>query len=62
MSWQTEAEQPAMLVARTGYGAAEDRRRSQHAGFNAHLVKPVDLVALKHLLACPSWTNHEALD
>jgi PAS domain S-box-containing protein len=39
------------LVALTGYGSAEDRRQSQAAGFNAHLVKPVDLEALKHLLS-----------
>jgi signal transduction histidine kinase/ActR/RegA family two-component response regulator len=29
------------LVALTGYGQAEDRRRSREAGFDAHLVKPV---------------------
>ena len=41
----------ALLVALTGYGQDEDRRRSQEAGFNAHLVKPVDLDALHGLLA-----------
>ena len=35
----------ALLVALTGYGREEDRRRSQEAGFNAHLVKPVDVSA-----------------
>ena len=39
-----------MLVAMTGYGQADDRRRSQEAGFNAHLVKPADLDALQKLL------------
>jgi two-component system, sensor histidine kinase len=34
-------EQP-FLVALTGYGQPEDRRRAQDAGFDAHLVKPVD--------------------
>ena len=29
------------LVALTGYGAEEDRRRSQEAGFDFHLTKPV---------------------
>jgi two-component system CheB/CheR fusion protein len=29
-------------VALTGYGRPEDQRRSQEAGFDAHLVKPVD--------------------
>jgi CheY-like chemotaxis protein len=30
------------LIALTGWGQHEDRRRSQEAGFDAHLVKPVD--------------------
>ena len=30
------------LLALTGYGQEEDRRRTQEAGFDAHLVKPVD--------------------
>ena len=38
------------LVAMTGYGKEEDRRRSQAAGFNAHLVKPVNLDDLRLLL------------
>jgi CheY-like chemotaxis protein len=42
------------LVALTGWGQDEDRRRSDEAGFDAHLVKPVDLAALKKLLAEPS--------
>jgi CheY-like chemotaxis protein len=41
----------ALLVALTGYGGEEDRRRSREAGFNAHLVKPVDLIDLEPLLA-----------
>ena len=40
-----------LLVALTGWGQDEDRRRSQEAGFDAHLVKPVDEVALGELLA-----------
>ena len=42
---------PAALVALTGYGQEEDRRRSREAGFQAHLVKPVDPQALAGLLA-----------
>jgi len=38
------------LVAMTGYGQREDRRRTQEAGFDAHLVKPVDPQELKKLL------------
>jgi signal transduction histidine kinase len=39
------------LVALTGWGQEEDRHRSQEAGFDAHLVKPVDLTELTELLA-----------
>ena len=38
------------LIALTGYGQIEDRRRASEAGFNAHLVKPVDMQALATLL------------
>jgi PAS domain S-box-containing protein len=40
-----------MLVALTGFGQEEDRRRTREAGFNAHLVKPVDLDSLLAVLA-----------
>ncbi|MBA3624219.1 MAG: response regulator [Methylibium sp.] len=40
-----------MLVALTGWGQEEDRRMSSEAGFDAHLVKPVDPAALTELLA-----------
>jgi two-component system CheB/CheR fusion protein len=43
--------QQALLVAVSGYGKEEDRHHSQEAGFNAHLVKPVDLDQLDELLA-----------
>jgi len=39
------------LVALTGWGQEEDRRRSEAAGFDAHLVKPVDFGTLTKLLA-----------
>lgn len=38
------------LVAVTGYGRPEDRERALRAGFNGHLVKPVDLKELDRLL------------
>jgi CheY-like chemotaxis protein len=38
-------------VAVSGYGQPEERRRSSAAGFTAHLVKPVDVAALKKVLA-----------
>jgi two-component system CheB/CheR fusion protein len=43
--------QDLLLIALTGYGRDEDRERSRRAGFNAHLVKPVDIAALNALLA-----------
>ncbi len=41
----------SVLVAMTGYGQEEDRRRSRAAGFDHHLVKPVEPGALEELLA-----------
>jgi CheY-like chemotaxis protein len=41
------------LVALTGYGLPEDHRRSQEAGFDAHLVKPVDPARLAALIEAP---------
>jgi PAS domain S-box-containing protein len=40
-----------LLVAVTGFGQAEDRRRTAEVGFDHHLVKPIDPVALRVLLA-----------
>jgi CheY-like chemotaxis protein len=40
-----------LLVAMTGWGQEEDKRRTALAGFNHHLVKPVDPVKLEKLLA-----------
>ena len=39
------------LIAMTGYGQDEDRRRSREAGFHLHLVKPLDLDKLRESLA-----------
>jgi CheY-like chemotaxis protein/anti-sigma regulatory factor (Ser/Thr protein kinase) len=40
-----------VLVALTGWGQDEDRRQSKDAGFDHHMVKPVDFTALMSLLA-----------
>lgn len=40
------------LVALTGYGQAEDRQRALDAGFDAHLVKPVEPERLQQVLMC----------
>jgi CheY-like chemotaxis protein len=39
------------LIAVSGYGQPVDRERAQAAGFDAHLVKPVDTDYLRSLLA-----------
>lgn len=43
------------LVALTGWGQPEDRRRSHEAGFDAHLVKPVDTTLLNKILSTPRF-------
>ena len=40
-----------LLVALTGYGGDEDRRQSKSAGFDYHLVKPLDFDSLQALLS-----------
>jgi PAS domain S-box-containing protein len=42
---------PLRLIAVTGYGRDADRKRSEMAGFECHLVKPIDFSALLRLLA-----------
>ncbi len=48
-------EQPwgkdSVLIALTGWGQDEDKRRTEQAGFDHHLVKPVDPATLERLLA-----------
>ena len=39
-----------LLIALSGWGQEEDRRKSKAAGFDHHFVKPVDLDALTHML------------
>ena len=42
--------QDAVFIALTGWGQDEDRRRSRDAGFDHHLLKPVNFGALEVLL------------
>jgi PAS domain S-box-containing protein len=47
----------AVIVALTGWGQDADRRNSEVAGFDAHLVKPVEESALREVIA---WTRPAA--
>ncbi|KYF70084.1 hypothetical protein BE15_31960 [Sorangium cellulosum] len=42
---------PWLLIALTGYGREEDRRRAQEAGFDMHFTKPIEPSSLESLLA-----------
>ena len=42
--------QGMILIALTGYGSPEDRRRAEQAGFDTHLVKPLNFDMLDDLL------------
>jgi CheY-like chemotaxis protein len=48
---QTPEHKDVMLIAMTGWGKEEDRKKAMEAGFNAHLVKPVELQDLQVLLS-----------
>ena len=47
-------ETTRVTKALTGYGQAEDQQRAREAGFDDHVVKPVNLAALERVLAAPS--------
>lgn len=47
-----------LLVALTGYGQEEDRRKSREAGFDEHLVKPPSIDQMKKLLAHPKLVHN----
>ncbi|HET9492054.1 MAG TPA: ATP-binding protein [Methylomirabilota bacterium] len=53
------AGKTALLIAVTGYGQAEDRRRSKEAGFDAHLVKPVSQSLLLSFITAPSASDSD---
>jgi PAS domain S-box-containing protein len=50
----------ATLVALTGYGQAEDRRRVREAGFDYHLVKPAEPAEIMRILESLSTREHVA--
>jgi PAS domain S-box-containing protein len=58
---QSSRENDPLLVAITGYGQPQDRARSEAAGFDHHLVKPVDLSELLHLCSLAGDINSTAI-
>jgi CheY-like chemotaxis protein len=48
---QQEWGENILLVALTGWGQEEDRRRTSEAGFDHHLTKPVDAASIESILA-----------
>jgi PAS domain S-box-containing protein len=45
------ARESVQLIALTGYGQAEDIRRARSAGFDAHVIKPVDFEVMGRIIA-----------
>ena len=54
--------QEIVIAALTGWGQEEDRRRSQEAGFDHHLVKPANASMLANLPRCRCLPSLEWLD
>jgi two-component system CheB/CheR fusion protein len=52
----------ALLIAVTGYGQDADRRRSAEAGFQHHLVKPIDPAELQNLLAAIEVDHEKTIE
>jgi CheY-like chemotaxis protein len=55
---QIKGAPPMRIIAVTGWGTDADRRRSQEAGFDVHLVKPLDADELARVLARNGQTLH----
>jgi CheY-like chemotaxis protein len=50
------------LIALTGWGQEEDKRRALEAGFDHHLTKPVEVASLEKLLALIAPVPHQSVD
>jgi signal transduction histidine kinase/DNA-binding response OmpR family regulator len=50
------------IIALSGYGTEEDRRKSFHAGFDSHLVKPLEPTALPGILAAADRRHGQTPD
>ena len=48
-----------ILIALTGYGHDEDRKRAREAGFDAHLVKPTDIATLERIVSSVEGSHPE---
>ena len=48
---QSSGARPPLLIATTGWGQMQDRERSRMAGFDAHLIKPLDFSTVTKLLS-----------
>jgi len=59
---QLPAGRTLLLVAVSGWGQEADRKRSIEAGFDHHLVKPVDIEALKAMLPRRAANNVHRID
>ena len=57
--WRRRFGNSAKLHALTGYGSADDKRRTAQAGFDGHLVKPVSFEQLQALLATAGVSIHQ---
>jgi CheY-like chemotaxis protein len=54
---QQPGSENVVLVAVTGWGQEEDRRRAQEAGFDGHMVKPAEPETLRQFFAHPRLTR-----
>ena len=57
----TPAGRDVLLIAVTGWGQPEDRRRTREAGFDRHLVKPPELAAI-HAICREIEQRHGAVN
>ena len=54
MMQNTPALESVRLIAVTGYGQADDFNQTRQAGFEHHLVKPIDFEVLRHVITSPA--------
>jgi CheY-like chemotaxis protein len=55
---EDEQSKGLVIIAVSGYGQEDDRRRAREAGFDHHLVKPVDHEALLSVLTLGAFKDH----